>query len=157
MTFSLRTNAFSAGGGIPKKYTYEGENLSPPLTWSGAPAGVKSFALICSDPDAPHGVFQHWAIYDIPGQRTGLEEGFKPTPPIKLGLNDFGSIPGYSNVGYGGPLPPRGHGPHRYYFRLYALSTAALPVKEPATCLEIAKAAEPFTLATAEVMGTYER
>lgn len=151
MTFSLHTDAFVAGGVIPKKYTCEGVNVSPAFAWIGAPLGTQSFLLICDDPDAPNGVFRHWAIYDIPAERTSLEEGFKAKMPIKLGFNDFG------NVGYGGPMPPRGHGPHRYYFQLYALSSAALPVKASAACLEIAKAAEPFILASAEVMGTYER
>src|SRR5687767_2275713 len=118
MALTLRTPAFADGKKIPVKYTRDGDNLSPPLAWTGAASGTKSFALIVEDPDAPRGTFYHWAVFNIPADRDGLPEGFGNKPVgagIKAGVNDFG------NVGYDGPEPPHGHGVHHYHFRLAAL------------------------------------
>ena len=107
MTFSLRSSAFSKGEPIPAKYTADGENLSPPLEWSDPPAGTKSFALIVEDPDTPSGMFRHWGLYNIMGERTLLPEGVGHGPKTeKLGkaVNDFGE------PRYRGPAPPKGHG-----------------------------------------------
>ncbi|SRR5579875_1396550 len=105
-------------GRFPAKYTCDGENQSPPLQWSGA-AGCRSYALIVEDPDAPGGTFIHWVLYNIPAKVDRLPPNLPKTPELHgfgvQGVNDF------DNLGYDGPCPPRGHGDHRYYFRLYAL------------------------------------
>jgi Raf kinase inhibitor-like YbhB/YbcL family protein len=120
----VRSSTFSDGGSIPRRFTCEGENLSPPLHWSDAPAKTRSFAVLCEDPDAPAGTWHHWAAYDIAAERTALPEdacrhGGKDG--LKEAINDFG------RSGYGGPCPPRGDGPHHYGFRLLALSTDRVP------------------------------
>lgn len=154
MALTLTSPAFGNGETIPVQYTCSGENSSPALAWSGAPAGTKSFLLICNDPDAPAGVWHHWAVFDIPPERTGLDGGYGPAkapPGCREGVNDFG------DVGYGGPCPPRGHGPHHYHFRLSALDVATLPAEPTANCAEIAALAQPHVLASAEWVGVYER
>src|SRR5512139_2943752 len=111
MSLALTTSAFANGGLIPAKFTCEGENVSPELRWNEAPANTQSFALIVDDPDAPVGTFTHWVLFDIPADQQRLAEG---TTSIGVaGKNDFGQ------ASYGGPCPPRGRGPHRYYFTLY--------------------------------------
>jgi hypothetical protein len=99
----LRSNAFADGGGIPRRFTCEGEDTSPPLAWSEPPSPTQSFVLLCDDPDAPGGIWHHWAAYDIPADRTGLPEGVgrSSTGDLAQAVNDFG------RVGYGGPCPPR--------------------------------------------------
>jgi Raf kinase inhibitor-like YbhB/YbcL family protein len=118
MALKLKSTAFGDGGQIPKKYAGDGDDLSPPLSWDGAPEKTKSFALICDDPDAPVGTFVHWVIYDIPPDARGLEEGVSRDEVLpdgaEQGKTDFG------RAGYGGPNPPPGK-PHRYFFKLYAL------------------------------------
>lgn len=154
MALKLSSPAFAEGDRIPVQYTCEGEDLSPPLTWSGAPSGTKSFALICEDPDAPAGTWHHWAAYNIPADQDSLPKGF-PTDdevgPIHQALTDFG------RPGYGGPCPPRGHGTHHYHFRLMALSVPTLDVSLDSSCPDVQKAAKPHILAVAELMGTYSR
>lgn len=117
----LRVHPFENGGIIPDKYTCVGEDVSPEISWSGYPAGTRSFALIVEDPDAPIGIFTHWIIYNIALDISNLKENLEKKANLFGGLNqgknDFGRI------GYNGPCPPRGHGFHRYYFRLFALST----------------------------------
>ncbi|MGE5723291.1 MAG: YbhB/YbcL family Raf kinase inhibitor-like protein, partial [Sphingomonadales bacterium] len=110
----ISSAAFEDGGAIPSRYSCDGQGISPPLTWSGAPQATRSFALIVDDPDAPGGLFRHWAIFDIPGTAAELQEdaGTRPPAGARQARNDFGKS------GYGGPCPPRGHGPHRYRFRL---------------------------------------
>ena len=108
MAFELTSEAFEDGGTIPVRYTCDGENVSPPLAWSGAPEGTKSFALFVEDPDAPRGTFDHWIVYDIPADAEGLPEDAGASPRLEApggplqGKNDFG------DVGWGGPCPPRG-------------------------------------------------
>ena len=111
----LVSSAFADGAAIPRRFTCDGENLSPPLQWSGAPAGTRSFVLLCDDPDAPAGTWHHWAVYDVPPVLTDLADGAALNMKMKQAVNDF------RKVGYGGPCPPRGHGPHHYHFRLLAL------------------------------------
>lgn len=153
MSFQIKSPAFENGQPIPVKYTGQGKDVSPPLEWSGAPAGTKSFALINDDPDAPVGTWVHWVIYDIPANATNLAENIpaKETLPdgSKQGLNDWG------RVGYGGPMPPPGK-PHRYFFKLYALDTV-LNLKPRATKAELLRAMQGHILAQAELMGTYQR
>ncbi|MHB0911880.1 MAG: YbhB/YbcL family Raf kinase inhibitor-like protein [Armatimonadota bacterium] len=111
---NLSSNAFAEGGRIPKRYTCDGEGVSPPLSWDGAPFGTKSYALVLEDPDAPRGPFTHWIVWNIPLEMLGLEEGGLPSA-TRQGVNDAGSI------GYAPPCPPRGT--HRYVFTLYALDS----------------------------------
>ncbi len=144
--------AFEEGGRIPAKHTGEGQDTSPPLEWSAVPAGTRSFAVICHDPDAPvvssggYG-FIHWVLCDIPGTATNLPEG---VGDYAAGLSDFGK------QGYGGPMPPNGHGTHRYFFWVLALD------REPdlgsgLTLRQLLETIEPHVLGMNRLMGTYER
>lgn len=144
---SITSEAFADGERIPERHTCEGDDLSPPLSWSGLPEDTASLALICDDPDAPSGTFVHWVAWGIDPGAGGLGEG-EVAP--REGTTGFGAS------GYGGPCPPPGDGPHRYFFRLYAL--AAEPDLEPgASRGQVESAIEGDVLATAELMGTYER
>ena len=150
----IKSSAFGNGERIPKKYTCEGEDISPPLSWSGVPAEAKSLVLIVDDPDAPIGTFTHWVVYDIPVSQTGLPENFEKKSEvgaIKQGRNDFG------RVGWGGPCPPPGHGTHRYFFKLYAISKEKLGLPPGASKSDVMKAMEGNILAQAEFYGTYSR
>lgn len=151
MSFSLEIKAFDYGRPIPRRHTCDGEDVSPELSWSDAPPGTKSFALIVDDPDAPVGVWNHWLLCDISASASRLEEGFEPGRVGVSGRNDFG------RRGYGGPCPPPGHGPHRYFFHLYALDTPTLGLAEGASRKAIENALKGRILAKAEYMGTYER
>jgi Raf kinase inhibitor-like YbhB/YbcL family protein len=151
--FAITTTAFPKGGEIPKKYTCDGPDLSPELSWSNSPSGTQSFALIVDDPDAPVGTWTHWILWNIPPATTTLREGVAKEQSLsdgtRQGKNDF------KKIGYGGPCPPPGK-PHRYFFRLYALSTK-LDLKAGATRGELEDAMHGHTLGDAEVMGTYGR
>jgi len=154
MALVLRSPAFVHGGPIPAEYTCEGRDSSPPLEWSGAPAGTKSFALIVEDPDAPDPaapkrVWVHWIVYDIPADVTRLEKGAssaKLPPGSREGLNDAGRLQ------YHGPCPPIGK--HRYFHRLFALDTVLGPLRDN-TKAGLVRAMDGHVLATAELMGTY--
>jgi len=146
MAFTFGSSAFGDGETIPRAFTCEGANLPPPLGWSSPPHGTRGFALIVDDPDAPNGPFTHWLLYDIPGDATELTG----EPDGKALRNDFG------RAGYGGPCPPVGHGPHRYVFTLYAVDVPVLTLQgRTRTALE--RALHAHTLATARLMGHYER
>jgi Raf kinase inhibitor-like YbhB/YbcL family protein len=150
----LRSTAFKQGDAIPRRHTCDGEDLSPPLEWNDVPAGVRSLALFCDDPDAPGGTWHHWAVYDIPPDSTGLPEGVgrqKEKAGFRLAINDF------RQSGYGGPCPPRGHGGHHYHFKLLALSTDRLILSGQGTCAEVAREARKHLLAEASLIGVYER
>ena len=148
----LISSAFSDSAIIPRRFTCDGEDVSPPLEWSGAPAETRSFALLCDDPDAPAGTWHHWAIYDIPASQSELPQGAgRQTGPFKQALNDF------KRPGYGGPCPPHGHGPHHYHFRLLALSVDHLRVGNRPTCQAVAREARRHILAEAVLTGIYER
>lgn len=151
MTLHLTSAAFAAGHPIPNRYTCDGPDISPPLAWDGAPAGTRSFALICSDPDAPGRTWYHWALYDIPAVQTELPENFPPEGRTvsKLGINDFGQLK------YGGPCPPRGRGEHHYHFTLLALDVPSLGIKAPARCRDIEHAARGHVLAATELVGLF--
>lgn len=152
MALRLTSDGFAGGGAIPARFTCDGDNLSPALSWSGAPSGTLSFAVVCCDPDAPSGRWYHWAAFDIPRTANALEEHVPPgSTTIRQALNDFGKS------GYGGPCPPRGHGRHHYHFTLYALGLARLDVPASARCRDIEKAAKAHALAAAELIGFYER
>ena len=152
MSLEITSTAFAAGSEIPARYTCEGEDLSPPLAWTGAPEGTRSFALICDDPDAPVGTWVHWVIYNIPPDKTGLPEDVPDDNLLddgtKQGITDFG------RPGYGGPCPPGGT--HRYYFKVYALDTA-LDLGTGAKKKDLLKAMEGHVLAEGQLMGKYKR
>ena len=153
MTFALKSPAFGDGDRIPDRYARKGENVSPPLEWQDAPPDTRSFALFVEDPDAPSGVFRHWAVYNIPAERDRLPEsttaGAK-TESLGHGVNDFG------NPHYDGPQPPRGHGMHHYHFRLAALDVEKLQLPPTANVAEIWKAARTHVIGEAGLVGTYE-
>jgi len=149
----ITSSAFQSGGAIPVKYTCEGEDISPPLAWSGVPNGTKSLALICDDPDAPAGTWVHWVLYDLPATASALSEKFPTAATLpngaKQGTNDFGK------TGYGGPCPPPGKA-HRYFFKLYALD-AEVSVKTAATKQDLLRAMEHHILGEGQLIGTYQR
>lgn len=153
MAFTLSSSAFTAGGEIPALHSCEGSDQSPALSWSDAPPGTKSFALIVDDPDAPAGTWVHWVIYDLPGDATQLPAAVPTTETLtsgaKQGLNDF------RKVGYGGPCPPPGK-PHRYFFKLYALD-APTTLTPRASKADVLRAIEGHVRGQAELMGTYKR
>jgi Raf kinase inhibitor-like YbhB/YbcL family protein len=145
--FVLQSSAFEHGGPIPGRHSCEGEDLSPPLSWSGAPQGTRSLALVVDDPDAPAGTFTHWLGWGLDPGAQGLDEG--EAAPVE-GRNDFGTS------GYRGPCPPPGHGRHRYFCRLCALDFDP-GLRSGAGKRELERALEGHTLAVAELIGTYER
>lgn len=154
MALALTSSAFSAGGSIPATYTCDGKDKSPPLTWDGAPAGTKSFALIVDDPDAPDPkapkrVWVHWVLYNLPADTKQLAEAVTKLPHgTREGKNDWG------RTGYGGPCPPIGR--HRYFFKLFALDQL-LPDLSTPTKAELEKAMQGHVLEKVEIIGTYER
>jgi Raf kinase inhibitor-like YbhB/YbcL family protein len=148
MTLTLTSAAFASAARIPRRHTGEGEDLSPPLEWSGLPAGAKELALICDDPDAPRPKpWVHWVLYALPATLRELKEG---SAFGMAGPNDSG------DTGYSGPMPPNGHGVHRYFFRLYALDTV-LDAEPGWTKEKLLSEIKGHVLAQAELMGTYER
>lgn len=151
MPLSLKIPAFETGKPIPPRFTCDGSDISPAVSWSDPPAGVKSFALLVEDPDAPVGVWNHWLLWDIPSSVSSLQEAFDPGTLGVSGRNDFGLR------GYGGPCPPRGHGPHRYFFRLFALDWKSLGLPEGSSRQGFDNALEGHILDQAVSMGTYER
>lgn len=150
--FQLRSAAFESGAPIPRDYTREGANVSPPLSWQCLPDGTQSLALLCTDPDAPTGTWTHWVIFNIPAHWPGLPENFPKTRRFQQVLQGMTS---YYTLGYDGPFPPRGQ-THRYFFRLYALARLLkLAPGIPAQQLE--RHLAPVLLAQTELMGTYTR
>jgi Raf kinase inhibitor-like YbhB/YbcL family protein len=150
----LRSSAFGDGAAIPQQFSREGDDLSPPLDWSDAPAGTRSFVVLCDDPDAPSGTWHHWAAYDIPVNCKALPMGaaaHAAKEGFQQALNDFGQ------PGYGGPYPPRSDGPHHYRFHLLALSTGHLHVRKHPTCRQVENEARKHLLAEAVLVGVYER
>jgi Raf kinase inhibitor-like YbhB/YbcL family protein len=151
MPFKLLSSAFAEGGAIPRMHTCEGSDLSPALEWSGEPSGTKSFALILDDPDAPAGNWNHWLLWDVSAAVHSLAQGFKPSQAGQSGTNDFGK------TGYGGPCPPQGHGPHRYYFKLYALDVETLNLRAGVKRFDLNAALAGHILDQAQTHGRYER
>ncbi len=149
----ISSTAVAPGAPIPPENTCAGVNLSPPLSWSDAPAGTKSFALIVADPDAPSGVFYHWVAYNLPASSTGLPAAVAPTSEMAdggtQGVNSFGA------TGYKGPCPPHGK-PHHYHFRLFALDSK-LNLRTGADATELKAAMKGHTLSSADLVGTFER
>ena len=149
-TLSLTSPAFQGGSAIPRKYTCNGENVSPPLTWDRTPGETRSLALIVDDPDAPGKTWVHWVLFNLPPGTARLDEGIPKKDRLPNGAvqgrNDFG------DTGYGGPCPPKGS--HRYFFRLYALDRQ-LDLTSSATKADALKAMQGHILAQGELMGTY--
>lgn len=152
--FILVSSEFEPGTTLPRRFTCEGQDISPPLNWSDAPPGTASFALICEDPDAPGKTWTHWLIYNLPPDSAGLGAGVPTEEQLadgsRQGVNDFGRI------GYGGPCPPRGHGAHRYIFTLYALN-AMLNVAPGASKAVLRGSMDGHILGEVSLMGRYAR
>lgn len=155
MTLTLRSTTFDHNGAIPRKYTCEGEDISPPLTWTGIPLETRSLALIVDDPDAPDPAnprmtWVHWILFNISPDTVALLEGAAKAPPAgsQHGLNDW------QRTGYGGPCPPIGR--HRYFHKLYALDITLDDLLSP-TKAELEKAMKGHILAQAELVGTYQK
>jgi Raf kinase inhibitor-like YbhB/YbcL family protein len=151
MPLKLTIGAFPEGALIPALFTCEGADVSPSLEWSGAPDQTKSFAIVMDDPDAPGGTWTHWVLFDLPASVHSLAQGYKPGSLGASGKNDFGK------PGYGGPCPPKGHGAHRYFFKLYALGVPSLGLKAGAARAEVDKAVRGHILAETQYMGRFER
>lgn len=150
----LRSSSFSDGAAIPRRFTCDGEDLSPPLEWSGVPPGTRSFVLLCDDPDAPAGTWHHWAAYDVPADRRNLAEGAAGEVAgtgFKQAINDF------RKPGYGGPCPPHRHGVHHYHFRLLALAVGRLPLPPNPPCRDVEREARKHAIAEATLVGLYQR
>lgn len=158
MTLTVTSSAFADGERIPVKYTGEGEDVSPPIEWSGVPAGTKEFALVCDDPDAPtEDPWVHWVIYKIPADVTSLSEGLPQTARIKggpmlQGQNSWSK----TSYGYKGPMPPPGHGTHHYHFTVYALDSKAV-VEPGETKKQLLDEIADHILAQGRLIGIYSR
>lgn len=152
MQIEVKSSVFEEGGMIPKQYTCDGADVSPPLTWTSIPEGTKSIALICDDPDAPMGTWVHWVLFNLPAGVNELPENVPSEKTLETGgvqgTNDFG------NIGYGGPCPPGGT--HRYYFKLYALDRE-LNLHAGAKKKDLLKAMEGHIMAEGQLMGRYKR
>ncbi len=147
----IKSSAFQEGGMIPKQYTCDGQNVSPPLEWSGVPQEARSLVLIADDPDAPDGTFTHWVVFNMPATTKSLSENVARGTiegAGRQGKNDF------SKNGYGGPCPPSGT--HRYFFKLYALN-ANLALDDGATKSQVEAAMDGHILAQGELMGKYQK
>ena len=153
MAIKLTSGAFLPNQPIPARYTCDGEDISPPLAWTGVPAGTRSLALIIDDPDAPDPkhpkqVWVHWVVYNLPADCTALAEAGALPPGAKAGRNDW------NQPDYGGPCPPIGR--HRYFHKLYALDTVLPDLKHP-TRAQLEQAMKGHVLEQGELVGTYER
>jgi len=156
---SLTSSAFQGGAPIPRRHTGDGEDLSPPLAWTGLPEGTEELALICDDPDAPTPQpWVHWVLFNLPPSVASLPEGLPRKPRLEApiaatqGVNSWPT----DNVGYRGPAPPRGHGTHRYHFVLRALDRR-LVLPPGVDKAGLMKAMKGHVLATGELVGTYQR
>jgi Raf kinase inhibitor-like YbhB/YbcL family protein len=153
MSLTVTSTSFQSGGEIAKKFSCAGEDVSPQISWSGAPDGTQTFVLIADDPDAPAGTWTHWVLYDLPASSTSLNEGLPKSEQLpdgsKQGRNDF------RKIGYNGPCPPAGK-PHRYFFKVYAVDRK-LGLKPGASRGEVEKAMQGHVYAQGEYMGTFRR
>jgi Raf kinase inhibitor-like YbhB/YbcL family protein len=145
----LRSPSFGDHQPIPARQAKDHDNLSPALEWSGVPEDAVELAVLCQDPDAPSGTFTHWVLAGLEPTATGLAEGERPAAGVE-GRNDFGE------EGYSGPLPPAGHGPHRYFFRVFA-APAPLGLTAGASVQDLRHALEGKELASGTLVGVYQR
>ncbi|HYJ91906.1 MAG TPA: YbhB/YbcL family Raf kinase inhibitor-like protein [Pyrinomonadaceae bacterium] len=154
MAIEITSTAFKEGDDIPTQFTCDGQNISPPLTWSGVPQETQTLALLMNDPDAPNGTFTHWVMYNVPRDLDSLPDSVANNETLDNGArqakNSFG------NIGYGGPCPPPGHGSHRYFFHVYALDTE-LSLNSGATADDFLNAIDGHIIAEGQLMGRYER
>lgn len=153
MQIQLSSIAFKEGETIPVTYTCDGENISPPLSWTNVPQNTQSLAFIVDDPDAPSGTFVHWVAFNLSPKLSSLSEGASSP-----GSQDSFGMPGVSSFrksGYSGPCPPKGK-PHRYFFKIYALDIL-LGLKSGASKADVEKAMQGHILAQGQLMGTYGR
>jgi hypothetical protein len=148
---TVKSDNFEQGKAIPKKYTCDGEDLSPQLSWSEPPEGTRELAMIVDDPDAPMGAWVHWVVWGIPPDSTNLPEGVPKIDSTTIGLKQGKN--GFGKIGYGGPCPPHGSD-HRYFFRLYAVDTR-LDLKPKAAKWDVLNAIEGHVIAKGELMGKY--
>jgi Raf kinase inhibitor-like YbhB/YbcL family protein len=151
--FRIESAAFKEGASIPVRFTCEGEDISPALSWSGAPAGTRSFALIVDDPDAPAGVWTHWVVYNLPAQTNAMDEN--QPKQARLPNGGLQGLSSFGHVGYGGPCPPPGPA-HRYFFRVYALD-AVLSLEPGASKQQVLAAMKGHILGHAQLMGRFKR
>jgi Raf kinase inhibitor-like YbhB/YbcL family protein len=153
MAFAISSASFPSGGDIPKKYTCDGADISPELSWTEPPQGTKSFAVIAEDPDAPAGTWTHWVLFDLSPDTTSLAESVNKIDELpggeRQGRNDF------RKIGYNGPCPPPGR-PHRYFYKIFALGEK-LNLEPGASKADVEKAMEGLILGQAEWMGKYQR
>jgi Raf kinase inhibitor-like YbhB/YbcL family protein len=148
----VESAAIKEGQPIPRQYTCDGINISPPLEWSGVPKSAKTVAIIADDPDAPAGTWVHWVLYNLPAENIGLVENVPATENLKAG--GFQGKNSFGKLGYGGPCPPSGT--HRYFFKVYAVD-AELPLKAGATKSDLETAMQGHIVAQAQLMGTYQK
>jgi Raf kinase inhibitor-like YbhB/YbcL family protein len=148
----LTSTAFKEGEAIPRGYTCDGANVSPPLEWAGVPKSAKSISIVADDPDAPGGTWAHWLIYNLPADNIGLVENLPATEKIAAG--GFQGTNDFKKIGYGGPCPPSGT--HHYVFRIYAIDSE-LPLRAGMTKAELLKAMEGYIVMQGQLMGTYRR
>lgn len=154
MSFTIKSTAFKEGGTIPRQYACDGTDISPQLSWEGAPAGTRSFTLIMDDPDAPMGTFNHWVLYDLPGDTKELSEGIPKEPTLPNGAKQ--GITSFRRIGYGGPCPPKGPA-HRYFFTIYALDVPTLGPGPRASKDEVETKMQGHIIGKAVIMGKYSR
>jgi Raf kinase inhibitor-like YbhB/YbcL family protein len=154
MAFKLSSPAFADGAEIPSRHTCDGDNRSPHLTWTEPPAGTRSLALIVDDPDAPHGTFAHWLLYDLPPDIRELGER---APGAGTGERGHEGRNSFGDFGYGGPCPPPGDPPHRYRFTLYALDAPALNYADAPTLHQLEAEISAHIIDSARLVGRYQR
>lgn len=156
-SITLTSKMFAAGKPIPRPYTADGRNVSPPLSWKGVPAETKELALLVDDPDAPRAEpWVHWILFKIPPHQQQLSEDIPPAERVAMPPGCLQGKNSWGRTGYGGPEPPRGHGVHHYHFKLYALDvTLELPPR--ADKKELLAAMQGHVIAQGELVGTYER
>lgn len=152
MSFELTSTGFSEGERIPKRYTCDGDDISPPLSWSGMPDDTVSLVLIMDDPDASVGTWDHWIVFNIPPTSSGFSEDYPSVSELPEGARH--GINSWQRIGFGGPCPPGGM--HRYYFKLYALD-CRLDLEAGSPSSAVVRAMEGHVISQTHLMGTYSR
>jgi len=157
MSLTIESTAFKNNERVPTRFSGDGEDVSPQLSWSGAPDGTAELALIMDDPDAPTAEpWVHWVIYKIPADTTALPENVAKTETLSDPTGTMQGKNSWGKIGYGGPAPPRGHGVHHYHFKVYALDQT-LSVSPGLTKNQLLSAMKGHIVAESELIGTYQR